>query len=299
MLIYNYETKNLIDEVDTNKKAVSFLYNNFFGRIILKIAISPKISKLNGIRYSSKKSTKKIGKFVTKNGIDLSDYPSKKYKSFNDFFTREITKEKRPISFNKNELISPADSLLTVYEISDKLTFNMKNSVYTIEELLKNKELAQKYNGGYLLVFRLTVRDYHRYIYIDDGQREEYVKIPGVLHTVNPIACKKVKVYSENSREYTVLHTKNFDDVIQVEVGALMVGKIKNNKTKEFCRGDEKGYFEFGGSTIIMLFKKDTIKIDNEVLNYSKKEIETRLKCGVTIGSSCKWTFFEGKGQIL
>lgn len=286
MEIYDRKLKKVVDEVDTNAKSVQFLYNNFFGRIILKVATRPFISKLNGIRYSKKRSAKIIDKFVLKNEIDMSEYPVKEYSSFNDFFTREIIKEKRPISNKKDDLISPCDSLLTVYRISDDLTFKLKNSIYTVSELLRDEELAKKYNDGYLLLFRLTVRDYHHYCFIDDGAREEYKKIDGVLHTVNPIACKKVKVYSENSREYGVLHLNNFGDVIHMEVGALMVGKIKNRDVKEFKRGDEKGYFEFGASTIIMLFEKDKIKIDEDILTQSMNDIETRVKYGETIGKS-------------
>ncbi len=288
MLIYNRELKKVVDEVDTNAKSVRFLYNNFFGRIILKILINPTISKLNGIRYSKKSSATKIPKFVLKNEIDMSEYPSKDYSSFNDFFTREIIKDKRPISSKSKDLVSPCDSLLTVYKISDALTFNLKNSTYTVEELLKDSELAKKYNNGYLLLFRLTVRDYHHYCYIDSGIRDEYKKIDGVLHTVNPIACKKVKVYSENSREYTTLHFDNFGDVVQIEVGALMVGKIKNNNLREFKRGEEKGYFEFGASTIIMLFEKNKIKIDDDIMEQSRKDVETRVKYGETIGKSLR-----------
>ena len=164
-----------------------------------------------------------------------------------------------------------------------------QSSIYRkkmVSELLRDEELAKKYNDGYLLLFRLTVRDYHHYCFIDDGTREEYKKIDGVLHTVNPIACKKVKVYSENSREYGLLHLDNFGDVIHMEVGALMVGKIKNRDVKEFKRGDEKGYFEFGASTIIMLFEKDQIKIDEDILTQSMNDIETRVKYGETIGKS-------------
>ncbi len=286
MQIYNRSEKRIADEVDTNAKAVNFFYNNLFGRLILKLLISPWISKLNGKRYSKKRSTRGIPNFIKKNKIDMSEYPDEKYDSFNSFFTRQILKEKRPVSAAKNDLISPCDSLLTVYEISEELTFKLKNSVYTISELLQNKELASKYNGGLCLIFRLTVRDYHHYCFIDDGMREDYTKINGVLHTVNPIATKKVKVYSENSREYTTLHLKHFGDVIQMEVGALMVGKIKNNGSKEFKRGDEKGYFEFGASTIIMLFEKDKIKIDDDILAYSEQDIESRVKYGEKIGKS-------------
>ena len=286
MKIYNRELKEIVEEVDTNAFSVKLLYNNVLGRIVVKALTKPAISKLNGKRYSKKSSARKIKKFVLKNNIDMNDYPEKEYKSFNDFFTREILKEKRPISENKKDLISPCDSLLTAYKISDDLTFKVKNSVYTVGELLKNENLAKEYSNGYLLLFRLTVRDYHHYCYIDSGSREEYTKIDGILHTVNPIACKKVKVYSENSREYTVLHLDNFGDVIQVEVGALMVGKIKNNEKKTFKRGEEKGYFEFGGSTIILLFKENTIEVDDDILTQSNNEIETRVKYGEKIGRS-------------
>ena len=288
MEVYNRELKKKIDEVDTNAKSVDLLYNSFLGRVVLKLLVRPTISKLNGIRYSRKSSSKLIPKFVLKNEIDMSEYPYKEYSSFNDFFTRQIIKEKRPISSKKNDLISPCDSLLSVYKISKDLTFNLKNSTYTVGELLKDEELANKYNDGYLLLFRLTVRDYHRYCYIDSGTRDEYKHINGVLHTVNPIACKKVKVYSENSREYTTLHLDNFGDAIQIEVGALMVGKIKNNSLKKFSRGDEKGYFEFGASTIIMMFPKNSIEIDEDILAESEEEIETRIKYGEKIGKSLR-----------
>ena len=288
MKIYSRDLKKTIDEVDTNAKSVKFLYNNIFGRLLLKVLTRPFISKLNGIRYSSKRSARLISKFVSKNEIDMSVYPEKEYISFNDFFTREILKEKRPISSKNDDLISPCDALLTVYKISEDLTFNLKNSVYTVSELLKDDDLSRKYNNGYLLLFRLTVRDYHRYCFIDNGNREEYKRINGVLHTVNPIACKKVKVYSENSREYTTLHLDNFGDVIQVEVGALMVGKIRNNNLTTFRRGDEKGYFEFGASTIILLFEQNKIKIDDDILAQSENEIETRVKYGEKIGKGLK-----------
>lgn len=286
MRIYNRYNKEIVDEIDTVGGPAKLLYNNVIGRTVLKIIVKPWLSKLMGKYYSKKISTIGINKFVKKNQIDMTEYPLEKYKSFNDFFTRKIIKEKRPISNNKKDLISTADSLLTVYKISDDLTFKLKNSVYTVSEILKNEELAKKYNNGYCLIFRLTVRDYHHYCYIDSGTREEYTKIDGVLHTVNPIATKKVKVYSENSREYTTLHLANFGDVIQIEVGALMVGKVKNNSLKSFKRGDEKGYFEFGGSTIIMLFEANKIVIDKDILEQSKNEIETRIKYGETIGRS-------------
>ena len=286
MEIYNRKQKKVVSEIDNVGSMAKNLYTTFFGRVILKVLIRPWISKLVGSFYNTRFSAKNISKFIIKNEIDMTEYPSKKYKSFNDFFTRKIIEEKRPISIKPKDLIAPADSLLTIYKVSDDLTFKLKNSIYTVGEILKNEELAKKYNGGYLMIFRLTVRDYHHYCYIDSGTRDEYIKIKGVLHTVNPIAHKRYKVYAENSREYTTLHSDNFGDVIQIEVGALMVGKIKNNSLTSFKRGDEKGYFEFGASTVILLFEKDKVIPDEDILIKSKEEIETRVKYGETIGKS-------------
>lgn len=285
MKIYDRKLKKAIEEKDYNALPVKLLYNNILGRTIVKtILVKKTISKLNGKRYSSKRSVRIIPKFIKKHQINMEDYPIVEYKSFNDFFTREIKPEKRPIDRDSNALISCADSLLTVYTIDDNLTFKLKNSYYTVDELLQNKTLSKKYTNGYCLIFRLTVRDYHHYCFIDEGTCENEVEIKGVLHTVNPIANKKVKVYKENNREYTTLHTKNFDDVVMIEVGALMVGKIKNNNKKSFQKGEEKGYFEFGGSTVILLFKENTIKIDEDIINNSQQEIETRVKMGEKIG---------------
>ncbi len=285
--IYDHTKKEVVYENDANQTAVRILYNNFIGRTFLKLVlVKPGISKINGLRYSKKNSAKIIPKFIKKNNIDMSEYIEKDYTSFNDFFTRQIKPEKRPISEDKKALISCADSLLTVYRIDENLHFRVKGSLYSVFDLLKNNELAEKYNNGYCLIFRLTVRDYHHYCFIDDGTCDDEVKISGVLHTVNPIAGKKVKVYRENSREYTTLHTKNFGDVVQIEVGALMVGKIKNSNIHSFKKGEEKGYFEFGGSTVILLFEENKVIIDSDIMQYSNLLIETRVKYGEKIGRS-------------
>ena len=144
--------------------------------------------------------------------------------------------------------------------------------------------LADEYRGGLCLVFRLTVDDYHHYHFIDDGTADKDHFIKGVFHTVNPIASDYYPIYKTNSRSYTVLHTKHFGDVVQMEVGAMMVGKITNLNKKTFKRGEEKGYFEFGGSTVILFIKKDIVDIDKDILNISKNEDEVRVLMGERIG---------------
>ena len=132
----------------------------------------------------------------------MDDYPKREYLSFNDFFTRKILKNKRPFSKKQNDLISVADSKLLVYEINDKTEMIIKNKKYTLKELLRDKNLAEEYKGGLCLVFRLTVDDYHRYSFVDDGNVIKSKKINGILHTVGPIAFRRYKVFKENQREY-------------------------------------------------------------------------------------------------
>lgn len=258
-------------------KRLRFLYNTVFGRIILKIAISKFVSNIYAKYMNSRLSRNKIKKFIKKNNIDMSIYENKKYSSFNDFFKRKIKNNARPIA---KGLIAVADSKLTVYKITKDASFSIKNSIYTVNELIG--EDIDEYNGGYALVFRLCVDDYHHYIFPDDGQIISNKKINGVLHTVQPIALKKYKVFSENSREVTKILCNNYGLVSYVEVGALMVGKIVNKKISKFKKGQEKGHFEFGGSTIILLFK-NCININNKILENSKNGIETIVKMGQSL----------------
>ena len=226
-----------------------------------------------------------IKPFIKRSGIDTSQYIMYGFRSYNDFFTRVVKPEKRPVDFAPEHLISPCDSKLTVYKISRNSIFRIKGSRYRVSDLLKNDFLANRYSGGYCLIFRLEVDDYHRYCYIDSGIKTDNTFISGELHTVNPIALARYNIYKRNSREYTVLHTDNFGDVVQVEVGAMMVGRIVNHHGEgAFSRGQEKGKFEFGGSTIVMLFGKDSIVPDTDILRNSAEGIETVVKYGEKIG---------------
>lgn len=233
---------------------------------------------------NSRLSTPMIKKFILKNNIDMTEFESIKYKSYNEFFTRKILPEKRKISDSPTHFISPCDSKLTAYKITEDAVFNIKKSKYSVTDLLQNETLASRYIGGTILIFRLSVDDYHRYCYIDDGYQEKNIHIKGVLHTVQPVSLKRYNIYKENSREYTVLHTKHFGDIIQVEVGALLVGKIKNlHENYTFKKGEEKGYFEFGGSTICLLVPSNVI-IDREILDNTQNGLETCVKYGERIG---------------
>ncbi len=266
-------------------RGLLFLYNTRLGRIFLKlIFINPFVSKVVGWFMDTKLSCVMIKKFIKSNNIDMSEYEDKKYTSFNDFFTRKVKKEKRVFDDNKNSLSSPCDSYVTHYKITDDLLFNVKNSLYSISSILDDEELAKKYANGDLIIFRLTPSNYHRYHYFDDGKMLYNKKIKGKFHTVNPIVYDKYEVFKENTREYNVLKTKRFGKVVYMQVGALLVGKINNYNKKSFKMKEETGYFSYGGSTCILIFEKDTIKINRNILNKSKKNIEVNVKYGEKIG---------------
>jgi phosphatidylserine decarboxylase len=170
---------------------------------------------------------------------------------------------------------------LSVYPLNENSQFYIKGSYYSVTDLTNDKEMEEAYKGGYCFAFRLTVDDYHRYCYIDDGRKEENVFIPGVLHTVNPISLGDCNIYGRNSREYTILHTENFGDVLQVEVGALLVGRISNHHQEyQFTKGEEKGMFEFGGSTIVLLTKKNFVIPSPHLLEHTEMGVETIVKMG-------------------
>lgn len=262
-----------------------FLYRNFLGRLILKLLIRPWVSKLGGSYMNRKCSKGMIKKFVKKNNIDLSQYDMTNIKCYNDFFTRKIIDGARNINMESNKLISPCDSKLQAFKINEESIFNIKDSYYKVEDLIQNKELAKEYINGYCLIFRLTVDDYHRYCYVDNGTKTENTYIKGVFHTVNPIALERYNFYKRNAREYTILETKNFGKIVQVEVGALMVGKINNHHQEyAFSKGEEKGMFLFGGSTIVLLVKEN-IKIDEDILFNTSNNDETVVRYGEAIGT--------------
>ena len=263
------------------------LYGNAFGRLLLRPLVSPIVSRAAGAFLSSTASRFLIEPFIRSNGIDMEPFEPGPFSSYNEFFSRKIRPGQRPIDTEPTHLIAPCDSKLTVMTISPDSRFSLKHTEYTLASLLKNESLAAKYSGGWALIFRLTVDDYHRYCYICDGEKGENVRIPGVLHTVNPIANDHFPIYKENSREYSLLSTAPFGGVLTMEVGALLVGKIVNHHQQASVRrGQEKGYFQFGGSTVVLLLEPDTVQIDPDILENSLAGIETVVRMGEKIGEA-------------
>ena len=263
--------------------ALTFLYNNAFGRIVLRVLRAKWISKIVGFFLSTPLSKPLIKPFVKNNNIDLGDYESDNFTCFNDCFCRKIKPGLRPFDMDKNALASPCDGLLSVYKIDLNYVYPIKQSKYRISTLLHDRDLAEEFKNGYIYIFRLCVNHYHRYHYPADGVKSGNIYINGTLHTVRPIALENTKVFCENSREYTVIETENFGQIVQMEVGAMLVGRIHNlHGAKRVKKGEEKGMFLYGGSTVILL-TDESVKPLPEFLENTANGLETEIKAGERI----------------
>ena len=250
--------------------------------MLLKPLTSRTFSRMAGKFMDSRTSAVLIRQFIRKNHIDLREYQSENYKTFNDFFTRRIRPECRPVA--QEGLIAPCDGLLSAYRIDENLRIPIKGSVYSVKTLTGDAACASEFSGGTALVFRLCVNHYHRYHFLDDCIPEPSCFIPGILHTVRPIALENTEVFHQNCREVTVLHTEHFSDVVQIEVGAMLVGKIQNDPVQgSVHRGDEKGRFLYGGSTIVLLVRRNAVSLPDALFQATIQNRETPVRYGARL----------------
>lgn len=280
MKVFDRKSGRLVTEAEPLAKPLGFLYGTVPGRALLKVAASPVFSEMAAAYRNSPLSRKDIDTFCEKYSIVADNI--EKFRNFNEFFSR---KREFTMSANEFEVPAIADSRLAVYPIDEDLRLTVKRSEYSAAEILGSRSLAAKYAGGVCFVFRLSLTDCHRYLFPDDGILRKHWKIRGELHTVRAIS-EEYNVFSRNTREISVLKTRHFGTVTQIEVGAMLTGKIRNHKITEFAKGDEKGYFEYGGSTVILMFPKSEkgfIQPDSDILQNSKNGIETLVELGEKI----------------
>lgn len=284
-MIWRDRNGNLVPGDDGQDRFLEWMYGTRPGRLLVKLMIRPGVSRAAGWLLDRRVSALAVRPFIRKNHIRMDDFEQRRFRSFNDFFTRRVLPGKRPVDGTPGHLIAPCDSKLTVYDIRPDSRFRVKGTEYTLEGLLQSKELAETFLGGTLLLFRLTVGDYHRYTYIDSGFVTGSTRIPGVFHTVNPAAASRCPIYRENTREYSLLESLRFGTVLQMEVGAAMVGRIVNAPgSRNVRRGEEKGRFEFGGSTVIVLLQKGRAILDADLLRNTAQDAETVVRLGERIG---------------
>jgi phosphatidylserine decarboxylase len=286
IIVYDREKKQYIEEEVYFKSALEFLYkDNFFSKMILFfIAKFPFFSNFFAFFNSLKISKNKIRPFIEHFNINENEFYKSNFKSFKDFFIRKLREDAREIGYNEDILVFPCDGRFLVYpKIDDFNSYSIKNERFSLEGFLQDKNLADKFKSGSMLLARLAPQDYHRFHFPCDCIPKEARLINGYLYSVNPIALKRnIKILQENKRMITILETKKFSEVLCVEIGATNVGSIKQTffPNTEYQKGEEKGYFSIGGSSIVLLFKEGIIKFDSDLIENSKKNIETKAKLG-------------------
>ena len=264
---------------------LEFLYQTIPGRAVLKLLTRPWISNVCGRFLDSRASHFLIAPFAKSSHIVLSDYQLDGIHSFNDFFSRKIKPGLRPVDMDPSHLAAPCDGLLSVWNIEKDTVIPVKQSHYTLSSLLRDPDLAARYEDGYCFVFRLCVDHYHRYCYAASGKKSPNRRISGILHTVRPVALQHCPVFTENSREYTLIQTEKLGTLLQMEVGAMLVGRIVNHTQSAVVQRDqEKGFFQYGGSTIVVLAEKNRISVRDDILKNSGNGVETPIKMGELIG---------------
>ena len=266
---------------------LNWLYHNPVGEATLwAIAKRKIVSSVYGDMMEKPSSSDKIQPFIEEYGVDISIAQEQNFNSFNEFFIRTLKPQARPIIQDSLAVASPADGKVLAYENINNSDFYIKGVRFNVESFLNNSELAKKYKNGSMIVFRLAPPDYHRYHFPVSGKvPQANTKIDGDYYSVNPLALReKAEIFWLNKREYGIIESPVFGNVVMVEVGATMVGSmLQSYSGTSIKKGDEKGYFKFGGSTVVLLFEKDKIQIDQDLLRNTSNSLETTIKMGEQI----------------
>ncbi|KAL9225534.1 hypothetical protein vseg_001443 [Gypsophila vaccaria] len=303
ILVFDRITKRLVEELIDGKiiLAMRTLYQTKLGLFILNKGgneIMQSLSDKQGEKMNSVESAENIPKFVDsfKDQLDLSEvkYPLDHFKTFNEFFIRELKPGARPVACKDRDdvAVCAADCRLMAFRsVQESTRFWIKGRKFSVQGLLGKDISASPFIDGTLVIFRLAPQDYHRFHFPVSGTIEKFVPIPGSLYTVNPIAVNSsCNVFAENKRVVSVISTACFGKVAFVAIGATMVGSITftRKEGEHVQKGDEFGYFSFGGSTVICVFEKGVIDIDKDLLDNSARSLETLVRVGMTLGVSTK-----------
>lgn len=241
-------------------------------------------------------SRRRIRRFVERLGVDLSEarMGPDGFRSFRDFFVREIDLSRRPIDRHPDTIVAPADGkVLAFRDLDPGRRFRVKRSVFDLAGCLGDDGLAARYAGGALVIQRLTLRDYHHFHFPVDGIPGQTCSLPGRYEAGGPYSLQSlVPFYGENHRQVTLIGTERLGQVAMVEVGAMTVGTIRQRYRpgRAVKRGDEKGHFDLGGSTIVLVFEPGAVRLDEDLCASTREEIETYVRMGERIGAATSST---------
>jgi len=275
--------------------ALSLLYGESIGARIFSfiflplLARVPWISALYGYLQKRPSSLRKVEPFISAFNVDASEFETRDFHSFNDFFIRKLKPEKRPIDPDPKRAVAPADGRYFVFpDVNIALGFYVKGQKFDLVSFLQDAGLAKTFSGGSMAIARLCPTDYHRFHFPAAGVPRASRQIEGALFSVNPIALRKsLPILWENKRMVTEIETEKFGTLLFVEVGATCVGSIHQTfaPDQRVEKGEEKGFFSFGGSCIVLLFEKGRIRFDQDLVESTGRGLETKMLFGSSLGT--------------
>lgn len=290
--VFDLKENQVVDEIIYGGYLVrSFYANNPLNVFLHHRFIQKTLSRAVGVYKRSRRSRRQIAPFLKKYELSLDDYhvPAAGFKNFSEFFTRQ---KKNPF-FPEDARIfpSPCDARLSVSRIEDRIpALKIKGKDVFLPDLLgKYKDRCPQ--KGWAMTFRLCPLDYHRYHFVDDGLVSEVRKLGTRLHSVNPYALAKIpQIFEWNERQLTFQQGKNYGELIYLEVGALCVGRIHQTyqANEPVNRGDEKGYFDFGASTVVLIVGdrgNKSLKFNPIILEKNSEGMEVLVRLGESLGN--------------
>lgn len=287
--VWDRQAGEVITEKVLGEGSLRFLYGTATGKLIADTVLSRRwVSALIGWYQSSPLSRPAIKRFVREYDIPLDEYEDLDYTSFNQFFVRRFRPQARSFTREPGILPAFAEARYTAYrKIEPEMTFPVKGTDLDAALLFGDAEKAAPFLDGPMLLARLCPVDYHRFHYPDDGETVEMYSLPGRLHSVNPISLAATdEVFTGNHRHVSILQTNNFGRLGYVEVGAAGVGRIvqSHDEACRFRRGEEKGCFMFGGSTVIVMGEQGRWIPDVDLLDRTAEGMETLVRLGEPVG---------------
>ena len=275
------------------ERGLRWVYGNPLGRLTQWLLLRRWIvSAWYGRKMDEVKSYVRIAPFIEKYGLDESEFaePASEYASFNQFFYRKLKPDARPVDAKADSVVFPADGRHMVFaDISAEDNFLVKGQSFDLQRFLGDADLAKRYEGGSMLLSRLCPVDYHRFHFPCAGDAGIPRLINGWLYSVNPIALiTRPTIFWENKRIVTAIDTPSLGQVQFVEIGATMVGSVRQTYMPgdTVAKGDEKGYFAFGGSSVAVLFEEDRVQFDADLLENTARGFETYARVGERMGQA-------------
>lgn len=290
---YNRYTEALESETIYGESYLRWTYENPFGRLALNLLVKRSLfSAWYGWRMDRPDSRSRVMPFIEQYGIDMDECRSSgdSFETFNDFFYRELTDQARPIASGDGVVSFPADGRhMAIPNLARVDSVYVKGQAFELDAFLGSSELARRFAGGAVVISRLCPVDYHRFHAPVSGTLVEQREIGGSLFSVSPIAlCRKIGYLWENKRVLTVIDSERYGRVAFVAIGATCVGRIHMTRSKgvQVERGEELGYFAFGGSCVATVFEKDRVVLDADLLEQSSRETEVYAKMGDRLGKA-------------